>query len=333
MRNKDIEKKLINSADSFVPDCLEQVLEKTRFVTPVDNNIAWKPAMSFFKRCAIAFSIVLVLIVSGAASFFGYMNQDYQTIYMDINPSMAVTINHFEKVKEIVYINDDAEGLFSDYQPIGKSIDEVMQKFIDECSNKGVFEQNSTLYISLYGKNQSKAQEALDKLNDKVNEILNEKQIKSKVEKNRITKEEKSNAEAEKISPAKLRLINMIISQTQKYLEEDLRDMTMQELRAIIDELIDEEIFNKGGSGQNPDANDPSEPDGSQDEQNPFPDNSEKIGIINMIIELTQRYTQDELLEMDLDDLKEILHEIIYELKKEQFGKGSSDNGQWQKNG
>ena len=327
MRKKDIEKILINSADSFVPNCLDKVLEKTKFITPVENNIVIKPALSFFRRFAIALSCVLVLMIAGVGGYFGYMNQDYQTIYMDINPSMAVTIDHFEKVKEVVYLNDDSEKLFSDFKPEGKSIDEVMQQFIDECNEKGIFATNSTLYISLYGKNQSKAQEALDKLNNRANQILNEKKIESKVEKNKINKEEKKNAENQKISPAKLRLINMIINQTQEYSEEKLKEMTMHELKTIVDELLDkileEEIINNGGGRPNPNPN----PDDLEDDENSEDYSQlERSTLISMIMMQTKDYNRNQLLNMDLNELKEIL----YELYKEQSGKG---NYQGRKNG
>ena len=237
MRKKDIEKALKNSADTFVPDCLDIVLEKTQNIIPYRQNSIPKPKLSFGRRFAIAFSIIFILAITGTASFFGYMDQEYQTIYMDINPSMAVVINRFEKVKEVVYINDDAENLFSKYKLKGKSIDEVMRKFIDECEGKGILEENPTLYISSYSKNQKDADKILNKLNNNANKIFKEKNKDLKIENEKITKEEKKNAEKQKLSPAKLRLINEILILSEDNNIENLKKMSMQELKELIDEL------------------------------------------------------------------------------------------------
>lgn len=237
MRKRDIEKALIDSADTFVPDCLELVLEKTKYIIPHQKNVVKKTKLSFGRRFAIAFSIIFIMVIGGTASFFGVMSQDYQTIYLDINPSMAVVIDRFEKVKEVVYINDDAENLFSDYKPKGKSIDEVMKKFIDECESNGIINENDTLYISSYSKNQKDADKILNKLNNNANKIFKEKNKNLNIENEKITKEEKKNAEKQKTSPAKLRLINEIINLTEDNNLEDLKEMTMKELKKLIEDL------------------------------------------------------------------------------------------------
>jgi uncharacterized protein (UPF0335 family) len=69
------------------------------------------------------------------------------TVFIDINSSIAITVNHFEKVKSIEYINQDARAIFEDYRAKGKLIEQVINKFLEKYLDKtDRLEDDAVLY-------------------------------------------------------------------------------------------------------------------------------------------------------------------------------------------
>ena len=58
----------------------------------------WAPLLACFAAIAIILS-----------TFFGFYNENYQTVYVDVNPSVALEINRFGQVNEVEYLNEDAK--------------------------------------------------------------------------------------------------------------------------------------------------------------------------------------------------------------------------------
>ena len=196
MKKKDIEKMLRNSADNFTPDIFYRIKERNIYTNTyqykkyenssekIKNKFVWKKAF-------LAFSCVLVVVI-GIMLFMNYMLSAEQTVYLDINPSMALTTNHFDNVIQTEYLNEDAETLFAEFDPKGKDIETVVAKFVDLCCEKGyINEENSsqTIFISAYAKNEQKAAKTLNSLNSVAEQKLNNKKICCDVQNEKINQE------------------------------------------------------------------------------------------------------------------------------------------------
>lgn len=256
MKKKDIEKMLINSADNFVPECLDKILEKTKFITPEKPTTQPRQSFACFRRFATAFSAVLIFFSLGVVSFFGYMNSDYMTVYLDINPSIAITVNRFEKVKSIEFINQDAKVLFENYRAKGKPLEQVINEFLEKYLQKTErLEEDAVLYLSAYCKNNSKSEEILKRLKTKASQVLKDKNADIPIEELKITKQERNQAKDKQISPVKLKLIEQILKVSDEHAEEQLQNMSIGELKKLLNDLIPDNNRTEGNNQQGSDPN------------------------------------------------------------------------------
>jgi len=161
----------------------------------------------------------------------GLNNEAYQTIYIDVNPSVAITLNRFERVNGVEYLNEDARDVFEKTELEGKSAEEALEEIIAVLDTEGYFEDEACIYISA----DEKAQETVDKLTSHAEKIKGNR--KYKVSGQALSQEEKEEAKESGISPGKYRIISEIIELCPSYTVEELKNLPMAELNKIYKNL------------------------------------------------------------------------------------------------
>ncbi len=101
-------------------DVLSEIVESNR---SRKFNFGWLFAMG----------LALVLFVSGLQ----WVNTSASYIAVDINPSIILTTNPWEKVVEVEALNEDAETLLVDLVLIGLQADEAIELIIAEATEMG----------------------------------------------------------------------------------------------------------------------------------------------------------------------------------------------------
>ena len=76
----------------------------------------------------IAACFVFVFILIGG--MLGLGNENYQTVYIDVNPSVALNVNRFGKVIGVEYLNADAKEALNGIKLKGLSAEEALEKMI-----------------------------------------------------------------------------------------------------------------------------------------------------------------------------------------------------------
>lgn len=252
MKNIDIEKLLRDSADKFVPDVLPSVMKADIAIDNsfVDGSTIVKPHKAFRLKLALSALSFVVVIAFSLLFFAGYMLQDSETIYLEVNPSIELVTNRYGNVKTIKYLNADAETIFVGYDVEGQGAEDVADLFVELCYDNGYLTaEESTIYISVLSKNDKSAEKALSKLKSRVENCLNENNVNRNVVTNKVTSEEKAKATESGISVAKNSLINEIIAIDGSYTFDLLKDKTMKELKDILSECRQQK--EPGGGNQN----------------------------------------------------------------------------------
>ena len=92
---------------------------------------------SLFRRRFLVFAILAIgaLIISGAA--FAYVTATTQRVTLDVNPSVELEINCFDRVTKIMPINDDAQKLLEGYSPRSKNINQVVEDIFGRMVTAG----------------------------------------------------------------------------------------------------------------------------------------------------------------------------------------------------
>lgn len=239
MTNKDIEKMLEESGGldmSHVKkdDILAKAKQEMYFGASVADQKKEKRSTSLFSKkrfipiiagAALAFTICIGMI--------GLYNENFQTIYIDVNPSIALKLNRFDRVIGVEFLNDDAKDLLSDVKLVGADATSAVQTVISACDSAGYVKEDSQIYISASAKEEQKSEKLLKKLKDSAENMRDEKDETYSVNTYNAKKGEKKEFEKESLSPAKYNIIKEIIEEEDDYRLEDLKGKSMTELHKI----------------------------------------------------------------------------------------------------
>ena len=102
-----------------------------------------------FSRMAVAVAACLVLLLAvGVITPIAVGNTAAGTITMEINPGVEYTITRNGKVKEVRFLNDDAEGALANVALKGQSLDTAVALTVAAYKAAGFMESNDTVLIS-----------------------------------------------------------------------------------------------------------------------------------------------------------------------------------------
>ena len=252
MTNKDIEKMLEESGGLDMShikkdDILARAKQEMYFSTaPETEDSTEKASKGLFsqlftkKRYASALAGVALAFML-CFGMIGIYNENFQTLYIDINPSVALKLNRFERVIGVEFLNEDARALLSDTKLVGCNAEEALKTVIEKCDSAGYVKDDSEIYISASAKVEQTSEKLLKKLKGQAENMREEQDETYAVSTYNAKKNEKKNFEKESISPAKYRLIEEIIDEDSSYTIESLKDKTMSELRALERSLDDDD--------------------------------------------------------------------------------------------
>ena len=234
MTEKDIEK-MLNESEGLDMSHINQddILAKARqelyFATPNTEPLP-KAKKSFFSHFT---GKRIVPIVAGLACAFtlfiggvGLYNENYQTIYIDVNPSVALKLNRFDRVVEVEYLNDDAKNLLSNVDLKGCDVEEALETVLSKCDAAGFVREDSEIYISATSKEEESSEKLLSKLKGKAESMKGDDPEKKYTVSTYNTKEEeKEKFEKSKISPAKDKMIHEIVDIDDDYDDDDYEEL------------------------------------------------------------------------------------------------------------
>lgn len=229
MKNKDIEKILSNSSDLAPSKELKDkvIKECTPYIPEAKEKRSYFPL-----RRVMAFAAVFVFLFASLFSGLGLYNEKYESVYIDVNPSVELVVNRFNIINEVNYIGDDALQAYSNVKLKGKNIEDGLDVIMETLYNKGYFNE-AEMYISVSSQRGEKAEKLLNNLVEKAEKNKKNKGYSVNINKEKFSNEEKSEAKKYNISPAKYKLIKEIIEYDDNYTMEDLKNNSMKNLKDI----------------------------------------------------------------------------------------------------
>ena len=239
MTNKDIEKMLEESGGldmSHVKkdDILAKAKQEMYFgATAAEQKKEKRSASLFSKKRFIPIIAGAALAFTICIGMIGLYNENFQTIYIDVNPSIALKLNRFDRVIGVEFLNDDAKNLLSDVKLVGADATVAVQTVISACDSAGYVKEDSQIYISASAKEEQKSEKLLKKLKGSTENMRDEQNDSYSVNTYNAKKGEKKEFEKESLSPAKYNIIKEIIEEEDDYRLEDLKGKSMTELHKI----------------------------------------------------------------------------------------------------
>jgi hypothetical protein len=139
----------------------------------------------------------------------------YSYVSLDVNPSIEFTVNRFDRVLSVKAVNDDGEEILqkislSDLE--NKTIEDAITNTVKQISEQGYFDGTieGGIVITTSGKDEEKAEELAQELQDTVEEEITEIGDDVVVEAYSVGLERVEEARALGVTPGKLNLVEKL---------------------------------------------------------------------------------------------------------------------------
>ena len=269
MTQKDIEK-LFSESEGFdmshvnKDDVLAKAKQEMYFGSPAkEAPEKEKSALPrfFTKRRLIPTLAGIALAFTVFAGALGLYNENFQTVYIDINPSVALKLNRFERVVGVEYLNNDAKNLLSTVKLVGCDASDALTTVITACNNAGYVNASSEIYISAESNNDKDSEKILTKLKTRAETAKSQESETYTVNTYKANKAEKESYKKEELSPAKYNIIREIIDEDDDFEIDDLKGKTMDELKRIKFDICgenddDDDDYDGHGNGEDKNGKD-----------------------------------------------------------------------------
>lgn len=236
MEKLNIENKFSESSDAFYPDASlkQRIVEGARDIR-IAQSKREKKVFSIPKfATAVAAIVILIAVVLGG---FGFQNEKYMSLYVDVNPSIELSLNRFGIVNGVTYINPDAELCFKSVNLKGKTSEKAIEKIIDILASKGFLDNDAEMYLSGYSSKKANITKKLEKLQNHSENYKKNKNFKVIVGKNNFSESDKTMAQNYGLSPMKYAIIAKIIALDESYTIDNLKNKSMKQLAVIYQDL------------------------------------------------------------------------------------------------
>ena len=238
MFDQDIEKRLNDEITKITPNVLSKVMNTVDNIESANMFVKYKKNnTNRVKKLTLTFSIFIicfVLILTGVNVY----GKEYETITIDTNPSIELVVNRLNKVINVNYNNNEAYNILREVNLKNKSLDRALEISIDQLIEKGFLDdEENIIIISGYNKVKEVKNTKLEKIQKKVEERINLRGKNVTIISNVVSLEDRDIAKDMDISYGKLKLIKDIISLDSSYTINNIKDLTMKDLKDIYKNL------------------------------------------------------------------------------------------------
>ncbi|GEM_PF-1607299 len=259
MKKIDIKNNLKSALEKSTPDCFYKI-NNGAYVNQIDFNVedikeSKKKTLNFNMKYALAISACLLIMIIGFSTYYVPVND----IYIDVNPSIEIKTNMFDKVIVVNAKNDDGTSIVNSVDVKNKDIETAIDDIMNEMISQGYIKSELTdnaILISVNAKSEEQAKEISDSIDKSVNNNLNENNISAVVMKQELNsmKDLQALSKETGVSVGKLQFIQkMIDKNNEKTDASSLYNLKIKELLAYAEknkisteDLVDEieEIIN-----------------------------------------------------------------------------------------
>ena len=191
------------------------------------------------KKIIFILAIFLLVIMGSVFGIYYYqINKVITIITMDINPSIAISLNKKDAVLKIEPLNEDAKEITKNINLKGETLSTAISNISETLVEKGyITEEDNSILINVESKKEDKSNTSLEnKVTELVTNTLKDKKIECNVIVQKVTETANTNATKYGISSSKASYIEEILKENSNITFEDLKDKTISEINNIAKE-------------------------------------------------------------------------------------------------
>lgn len=162
-------------------------------------------------------------------------------IGIDVNPSIALTVNKKEKVLSVKANNEDARKILEDMDLEGSDMNVAINALIGSMVKNGYIDElANSILISVDSKNSEESEVLRKKIVDELSGYLTNNNLSVVSQNISSTSEEEALAQEYGISVGKLELIEKLIAKNNLYTYDQLKDLSINELNLLLGSTRDD---------------------------------------------------------------------------------------------
>lgn len=180
-----------------------------------------------------------LLFISGIGLGYYFINAPYSYVDVDINPSIEITSNIFDRIIKIEALNDDGKNILKLDKYNNESVGEGVQNIIKRAAEKGYIKNDvqNVILVTVSSKNEKK----VENIKTDVSASIDVKKVvksgtSTEVMMESTTLEKHDSARKMGMSPGKLSLIEEVIKEKPGLKIDDLKNKPVRDLVKSIDE-------------------------------------------------------------------------------------------------
>lgn len=224
--------------DAFEGIRAEESLKKnTLKAIYADNKRKNNRAQSFaFKKAVLSTAAVLMAFSLVAITSHNLYFTETAYIDMDLNPSLAIAVNRFDRVIGIEAYNEEGEALQEAVGLKYKRYDDAVEELIEWMNQQGYLQETGLLSITLQKKNPADEEVMLEKIQTGAEIAVKKHHEAVEIEIFVVDEETREDACAVQLSPAKYIAIQELQELDETVSLEECRGHSLKELREQVNE-------------------------------------------------------------------------------------------------
>lgn len=212
----------------------------------IDSAITRQKTKSYKVLIPSITAVCLILLL-----FIGnyLINNPYSYVSIDINPSIVLTANRFDRVIAVKGLNKEAEQLLKDISVKNLRVNDANNLVIKKAIELGYINENiddNAILVTVYCNNENKRNKLQKSINTNLNKYFNGKGIKSLIIDQVLTKEDIDITNEYGVSQGKILFVKKAVAENPSLKFEDLIYLPVREIVKYIDGYE-----NIKGNGQN----------------------------------------------------------------------------------
>lgn len=189
------------------------------------------------RKIALALGVCAILGSGGGA--YAYTKSPVAYVSMDINPSVELGVNAFDKVVSVEAYNEDGKKILEDTNLENYEVKNAISTLLEHAISAGYISEDgsSKIEITTSTDKQKVADKLDDSLKDVADETLDSNDVKANVETENVALARRDEARKLGITPGKLNLIQKLQELDPSATVEDYKDKSVKEIQKKTIEL------------------------------------------------------------------------------------------------
>ena len=191
------------------------------------------------KKLALALIVGVILSSAGGGYAYAYVKTPVAYVSMDINPSVELGVNAFDKVISVKAYNEDGKKILEGTNLINYDIDNAVSTVISNAISEGYINKDGSSAIEITtSTNKENIANKLEKsLKDVTDETLNNNDVDANIQTDNVALSRRDEARKLGITPGKLNLIQKLQELDPTINIEDYKDSSVKNIQEKTKEL------------------------------------------------------------------------------------------------